>query len=121
MRSRPRALIHDAGGAQPLGQRSRAARLPADLLRDDRFRRAIGVNEHDGVEWFNKERLEHALKVLALPRARELRTAAERAGYRLDRLMEQLAASSKRPSTGRVRSTGARDAKPAAGKRAGRR
>ena len=29
-----------------------------DLLRDDRFQRAIGTNEHDGARWFNRERFE---------------------------------------------------------------
>ncbi len=66
--------------------------LPVELLRDDRFRRAIGVNEHDGVTWFNRERFEHALTWLGLPRVRELSAAAVKAGYRIDELENQLVA-----------------------------
>jgi hypothetical protein len=66
--------------------------LPAWLLRDERFRRAIGVNAHEGVEWFNKERWAQALDRLAVPatQRRRLASAAEKAGYRLDRLAAQL-------------------------------
>jgi glycosidase len=58
------------------------------LMRDPHFRRLIGVNEHDSVEWFNKERFEETVRLLGL--ARELVKAAERAGYRLDRLADEL-------------------------------
>jgi glycosidase len=70
---------------------------PVDLLRDERFRRAIGVNESAGVMWFNKERFEHAIDVLDLPRATQLRAAAGKSGYRLDDLDKQLAARRPRP------------------------
>jgi hypothetical protein len=60
------------------------------LLGDDRFRRAIGVNEHDGVRYFNRERFEHAIEVLALPRGSELQRLAEQAGYRVDSLEKLL-------------------------------
>jgi glycosidase len=65
----------------------------AELLRNDRFRRAIGVNVHEGAAWFNKERFEHAIDVLGLPRPAQLRAAAEKAGYRLDELEKQLTSS----------------------------
>jgi hypothetical protein len=58
------------------------------LLRDPHFRRLIGVNEHDGEEWFNKERFEETVRALGLPLA--LAKAAARTGYRLDRLAEEL-------------------------------
>jgi hypothetical protein len=61
------------------------------LLRDPHFRRLIGVNEHEGVEWFNKERFEETVGALGLPVA--LGRAAERAGYRLDRLADELPAA----------------------------
>ncbi len=63
---------------------------PPELLRDERFRRAIGVNEHEGTLWFNRERFEHALDVLALPRRAEMKRAAQRAGYRLDLFEKEL-------------------------------
>jgi len=65
---------------------------PRELLRDERFRRAIGVNQHDGTQWFNRERFEHALDVLALPHRADLKKAAERSGYRLDAFEKELAA-----------------------------
>jgi hypothetical protein len=65
---------------------------PAALLQDDRFLRAIGANEHDGVTWFNRERFGHAIDVLRLPRAAELRAAAKKASYRVDALETLLAA-----------------------------
>ena len=65
---------------------------PAELLRSERFRRAIGVNEHDGVEWFNKERLERAVDAIPMPPTRRarLKAAAERSGYRLDRMAAEM-------------------------------
>ncbi|MEX2547069.1 MAG: alpha-amylase family glycosyl hydrolase [Chloroflexota bacterium] len=72
---------------------------PRELFRDERFRRAIGVNEHDGATWFNRERFEKAINVLALPRAAELRRAAEKAGYQLDLFEKQLATPPKWAST----------------------
>jgi hypothetical protein len=67
-----------------LDRDGRASLEPRKLLRDERFRRAIGVNEHDEETWFNRERFEHAIDVLGLPRSAELRRAAEKSGYRLD-------------------------------------
>ena len=78
-------------------------KLPRDLLADERFRRAIGVNEHNGVTWFNRERFENAVKQLGLPRAAELVSAAAKAGYRLDALEEFLAALPRWASTCPVR------------------
>jgi hypothetical protein len=78
---------------------------PRDLLRDERFRRAIGVNEHEGKLWFNRERFEHALDVLALPRRAELKKAAQRAGYRLDAFEKELAAPPSWASTRPARTT----------------
>ncbi len=60
------------------------------LLTDERFRRAIGVHEQDGVAWFNRERFQNAVSALDLPRPADLSAAAERAGYRLDRLEPEL-------------------------------
>ena len=74
-------------------------RKPRELLADDRFRRSIGVNEHDGVTWFNRERFEHAVTWLALPNAADLTSAAQTSGYRLDRLDKLLAAPPKWAST----------------------
>jgi glycosidase len=86
-------------------ERSNGKVIP-DLLRDDRFRRAIGVNEHDGVRWFNSERFEHAVEWLQLPRAAELSRSAKKAGYRLDTLEKALAEppewASTRPARKRV-------------------
>jgi hypothetical protein len=66
--------------------------LPGWLLRDERFRRAIGVNEDEGVEWFSKERWASALARLAVPavQRKRLSSVAEKAGYRLDRLAAAL-------------------------------
>jgi glycosidase len=85
---------------------------PRELLRDERFRRAIGVNDHDGTLWFNRERFEHALHVLALPRRAELKRAAQRAGYRLDLFEKELAAPPKWASTRPARATRASRASP---------
>jgi hypothetical protein len=74
-------------------------RAPADLLRDDRFRRAIGVHEVDGVTWFDKDKFEHTVTFLGLARPAELRRAAERAKYRLDALEKELAEPPKWAST----------------------
>ncbi len=65
-------------------------KLP-ELLADDRFRRAIGVNQHDGVTWFGHERFEHAVKFLGLPNAAQLTKAAAASGYRIDNLEKELA------------------------------
>ena len=65
-------------------QLDRDGRTMQELLRDERFQRAIGVNEHDGVRYFNRERFEHAMDVLALPGAASLRRLAEKSDFRLD-------------------------------------
>jgi hypothetical protein len=91
------ALTLDRQGRAGVGARDRA--MIAELLRDDRFRRAIGANEHDGVEWFNKERFEHALDFLRLQKRAELKRGAENAGYRLDQLEAAVAESQRWVST----------------------
>ncbi|MEO6350694.1 MAG: alpha-amylase family glycosyl hydrolase, partial [Candidatus Limnocylindrales bacterium] len=73
--------------------------LPPRILADDRFRRAIGVNEHDGVRWFSREKFDHALASLSLPRATELRKIAHKSEFKLDELAKQLAAPPKWAST----------------------
>jgi hypothetical protein len=85
-------------------QRANGKVVP-ELLRDDRFQRAIGVNEHDGVTWFNRERFEHAVKWLGLSQAAELTKSARKAAYRLDELEKQLSGTAKPPATRRVRQT----------------
>ncbi|HUP83929.1 MAG TPA: alpha-amylase family glycosyl hydrolase [Candidatus Limnocylindria bacterium] len=60
---------------------------PRELLADDRFRRLIGVNEADGVTWFNKEDFARVVTALALPRVEDLIAAAEKSGYKLDELV----------------------------------
>ncbi len=92
------------GVALTLGRRKarpsiNSAPLPVDVLHDDRFRRAIGVNEHEGVTWFNRELFEHAVTSLDLPRLRELIATAGKSGYRLDDLERRLAAPPKWAST----------------------
>ncbi|HWH24970.1 MAG TPA: hypothetical protein VNW68_08790, partial [Candidatus Limnocylindria bacterium] len=93
---------------------------PADLLADDRFRRAIGVNQHDGVEWFDKQRFESAIESLDLSPSRRarLRSAAKRGGYRLAALQAAMAAPSRatrrRPSAkpASTSTRGTRSSKP---------
>jgi hypothetical protein len=91
---------------------------PANLLADDRFRRAIGVNRHDGTEWFNKERFESAIERLALPAAQRKRlgSAARKSGYRVDALVEALGkAPAKRAAGGAAKApVRARSPKPLA-------
>ena len=71
--------------------------MPTELLRNERFRQAIGVNQHAGVEWFNKERFERAVAALPIAPARRqrLKAAGDRSGYRLDLLAVELAATSR--------------------------
>ncbi len=88
-------------------------RTPADLLKDERFRRSIGVNEHDGVAWFNRERFDAAVDWLDLPNAAELSAAAKVADYRLDKLEIAIAGQSRWDST---RPTSARTPKPVTAK-----
>ena len=80
-------------------------RKPVDLLADDRFRRSIGVNEHDGVTYFNRERFSHAVEFLALPDAADLGIAAHKSRYRLDDLKRVLGEPPKWASTAPVRRT----------------
>src|SRR3954452_24095339 len=80
-------------------------RKPVDLLADDRFRRAIGVNEHDGVTYFNRERFDAAVAWLALPEAKSLTAAAGKSRYRLDELARLLSQPSPSATTTRARPT----------------
>jgi len=84
--------------ARPKAGRSNGLK-PAALLADDRFRRAIGVNEHDGVKYFNRERFADAVEWLALPEEAELVAAANKSQYRLDDLASLLEAPPKWSST----------------------
>jgi hypothetical protein len=63
-----------------------------ELLRDEHFRRLIGANAHEGVDYFSKEGLDDTLKALDVPaaRRRELMAHAEKSAYRVDRLAEAL-------------------------------
>ncbi|CAN5857597.1 hypothetical protein BH24CHL6_BH24CHL6_07170 [soil metagenome] len=107
------ALLAAGRAAQPKGD----GLLPHEILHDERFRRAIGVNEHDGVTWFNQQRFDRAVAWLQLPlaeaevpkrvaqearqRVGQLRRLAKAAGYRLEELTAQLEkrdARSRRPS-----------------------
>jgi len=101
----------------------------AELLHDDRFQRAIGVNVHEGVTWFNRERFEASVKALDLPHAADLARAAQAAGYRLDKLEQALAeppgwVSTRRASTRRASppatSQGGAPKRPAPPRSAGR-
>jgi len=85
---------------------------PRELMRDERFRRSIGVNRHDGKTWFDRERFERAVDALAVPRKAELRKAAEKAGYRLDLFEKALAVPPKWASTRPARPAARQKAKP---------
>ncbi len=89
-------------------------RRPAQLLADDRFRRAIGVNEHDGASWFDRERFDNAVTWLELPDAPALRKSAKAAGYQLAKLEAALAEPPEWASTRPVRARSSRTATPAA-------
>jgi glycosidase len=89
-----------------------------ELLRDEHLRRLIGANTHQGVEWFSQEGFEATIAALKLPAARRkaLAAAAQKAGYRLDRLADELRSDSRRqspaprkprPSSARKRGRGA--------------
>ncbi|CAN5642393.1 hypothetical protein BH23CHL7_BH23CHL7_01060 [soil metagenome] len=81
-------------------RRRRDGRGPAELLRNERFRRVIGVNRHAGEEWFNKERFERALEAIPMAAAerRRLLGAAQKSGYRVDRLVAALEPSARAKS-----------------------
>jgi hypothetical protein len=81
------------------GKDGRNGRRPAELIRNERFRRAIGVNRYEGVEWFNKERFERAVAAIPVTAAtrRQLLSAAERSGYRFDRLEAEFEPRTDRP------------------------
>jgi glycosidase len=87
--------------ARPKNGRN-GATTTTDLLKDDRFRRAIGVNVADGVTWFDRDRFAEAVTVLALPDAAGLTAAAAKSHYRIDDLArlvgEAPAWSSTRPA-----------------------
>ena len=93
---------------------------PAELLADDRFQRSIGVNDHDGTSYFNKERFSEAVKWLDLPAAAKLTAAAAKSGYRLDDLRKLLANPPKSPKSPtpvtKATSAKATPAKPASSK-----
>jgi glycosidase len=79
------------------------------VLSDERVRRAIGVNDHDGVTWFNRERFEQLMIWLELQRGarasaarvKALHAAAKRAGYRLDRLASEFERPAAKGTAGR--------------------
>ena len=81
--------------ARPRSGRGNGKRA-AELLADDRFQRSIGVNEHDGVAYFNKERFSEAVTWLELAEAAKLTAAAAKSRYRLDDLKKLLAEPPKR-------------------------
>ena len=91
--------------ARPRGGRGNGRRPAVDLLADDRFQRAIGVNEHDGVTWFNRERFAESVAWLDLPNVDDLVVTAEKSGYRLDRLRNLLGEPPKWASTRPARPT----------------
>jgi glycosidase len=66
--------------------------LSPEIVRDDHFRRLIGANIHEGVEYFNKEAFEATVNALDLPasRRRELTAAAAKSGYRVEQLASSL-------------------------------
>jgi len=76
--------------ARPKSGRGNGTKPTASLLADDRFQRAIGVNEHDGVTWFNRERFDEAVKWLALPDAADLVGAGGKSDYQLAKLRKLL-------------------------------
>jgi hypothetical protein len=78
---------------------ARDGKRSAELLADDRFRRAIGVNEHEGVAWFSQERFDRAVTWLALPNGAQLKRAAKSSGYRLDKLAQLLSEPASAPAT----------------------
>jgi glycosidase len=98
--------------ARPKSGRGNGTKPATNLLADDRFLRAIGVNEHEGVTWFNRERFEEAVKWLALPEAADVIAAGKKSDYQLDKLRKLLSALPKWAST--------RPAKPAPRLRGGK-
>jgi hypothetical protein len=93
---------------QPDGNK-RIGQQPGRLMRSERFRRMIGVNSYEGVEWFNRERFERAIAAIpmAATNRRKLQTAAQRSGYRLDEFVRGLdegaARSARRPASRRTK------------------
>jgi len=100
--------------ARPKSARGNGVK-PVELLADDRFRRSIGVNEHDGATYFNKERFTDAVTWLALPDLEGLAAAAQKSRYRLDELSKLLGQPPKWASTTPARQSPRRTAsgKPA--------
>jgi glycosidase len=93
-----KALAVVRGAEVPAG-----AEIVGAWRNDDAAARAVGVNEHRGVRWFNREAFEQAVRWWALaalaagaPResvtamAAQLREAASASGYRLDDLVAVL-------------------------------
>jgi glycosidase len=80
-------------------------RKPTELLADDRFRRSIGVNKHDGVAYFNRELFDEAVAFMDLADSADLKAAAQKARYRFDELKVLLAEPPKWASTGPLRRT----------------
>ncbi len=88
-----------------------------DLLADERFRRSIGVNEHDGTAYFNRELFNEAVAWLELPEPEALRAMAKKAQYRVEemkRLMGQppMWASTRPARTSSRKPTGSRTRRP---------
>jgi hypothetical protein len=85
------ALRFDLAGRESADDATSAGTLPRELLADDRFGRLIGVNEADGVTWFNREAFERVVKSLGLTHADELIAAAEKSEYKLGELAKLVA------------------------------
>ena len=95
--------------------RKTGGRLTAKLLDDERFQRAIGMNQHEGVTWFNRERFEEAVKWLGLANAAQLTRSAQAANYRFDSLAKTVAEPPKWASTRRPTRTPTRPSTVAPG------
>jgi glycosidase len=94
--------------------------MPPEWLANETLRRAIGVNDYEGVTWFDRDRFDELAAWLQVPllaeasnrraataarqRAARLRRAAERSGYRLDALEREISARPEAPTPVRRRS-----------------
>jgi len=92
--------------------------LAPDVLQDEHFRKLIGANTHEGVEYFSKEGFDSTLKALDVTPAKrkELAAAAEKSGYRLDRLAEALKPASTTVPNAETKTAAKGKPKPAARK-----
>jgi hypothetical protein len=109
------ALLH--GARLPLGSSAGGNKSPA-WLDDPEVQRAIGVNEHEGTTYFNRERFLNTIEWLAVPAmehdpspkrtaptqialktVEELAATAQRSGYRLDEFRRMLSEAPKWVST----------------------